>query len=73
MRPLLLSNSTAYGRTFLAHALEPIAEVLGPARRIAFVPFAPADHDACTDQARTALAPLDTDVVGVHTTDPGGK
>ncbi len=71
MNLLLLSNSTAPGRTYLAHATDAIAELTaGREPRVAFVPYALADHDACTAQVAGALAGLGLEVVGVHTGDP---
>ena len=40
MRALLLSNSTSPGHPYLAHARDWIAEAIGDARRVAFVPYA---------------------------------
>src|SRR4051812_7193384 len=40
---LLLSNSTAPGGTFLAHALDLIAEMVPPRSRLLFVPYASGD------------------------------
>jgi dipeptidase E len=70
MELLLLSNSTAPGRGYLEHARDAIAEVFTGASRIGFVPFALADHDAYTAQARRGLSFLDAEVVGLHE-DPG--
>lgn len=47
-RLLLLSNSTNFGSGYLDHAMEAVLRFLGPARRLAFVPF------ALQDQARYA-------------------
>ncbi|WP_372347424.1 Type 1 glutamine amidotransferase-like domain-containing protein [Streptomyces sp. KL116D] len=43
---LLLSNSTQYGRGYLEHALDTVTGFLPPQARLAFVPYALADHDA---------------------------
>jgi dipeptidase E len=43
-RLLLLSNSTNFGAGYLDHAMGAIRALLGPARRLAFVPFALRDH-----------------------------
>ncbi|TDE94322.1 dipeptidase PepE [Occultella glacieicola] len=66
MELLLLSNSTAPGRAYLEHAREAIAETFAGVERVGFVPFALADHDAYTAQARRGLAFLDVEVVGLH-------
>ncbi|MFN0152249.1 MAG: dipeptidase PepE [bacterium] len=52
MRLLLLSNSTNFGSGYLDHAMSAIRDFLGPARRIAFVPFALQNRDAYTAKAR---------------------
>jgi dipeptidase E len=70
MRLLLLSNSTAPGKEYLAHALDALAEILTGVRRLVFVPFALADHDTYTARAAEALTPLGIDVVGAHQDDP---
>ncbi|NJQ07122.1 dipeptidase PepE [Streptomyces lonarensis] len=66
MRLLLLSNSTAPGHGYLDHAREEIADFLAGARRLAFVPYAGADHDGYTAQVSRALTPLGVEVTGVH-------
>ncbi|MEU5722506.1 dipeptidase PepE [Micromonospora sp. NPDC047738] len=63
---LLLSNSTAPGRTYLEHACEAILETLDGLRSIVFVPFALADHDAYTKTVRGAMEPLGITVRGAH-------
>jgi dipeptidase E len=68
MRLLLLSNSTAPGRKYLEHARDALADALTGVRRLLFVPFALADHDAYTAAVADALAPLE--VVGAHRGDP---
>jgi dipeptidase E len=70
MRLLLLSNSTAPGRKYLEHALDALADALTAVRRLLFVPYALADHDAYTAQVDEALSPLGVDVVGAHQGDP---
>lgn len=44
VRLLLLSNSTTFGATYLGHAREPIRDLFGKVKRIAFVPYALADQ-----------------------------
>ncbi|MEV6261988.1 dipeptidase PepE [Streptomyces sp. NPDC051784] len=71
MNLLLLSNSTQYGRGYLEHALETVTAFLPPRARLAFVPYALADHDTYTARVRTALEPSGITVRGVHEdTDP---
>lgn len=68
MNLLLLSNSRNPGSAYLAHALDAIAETVGPARRAWFVPFAgvTVGWDAYTDNVRAALAPLGITIVSAH-------
>lgn len=54
---LLLSNSKNYGGEFLAHALEPISELVGDHDPV-FVPFALADHASYGAIIQKALSPL---------------
>jgi dipeptidase E len=63
---LLLSNSTAPGRTYLEHARDAILQALDGRRSIVFVPFALADHDGYTDTVRRAMEPLGITVRGAH-------
>ena len=55
---LLLSNSTAPGRAFLAHALETIAEVLQGRRSLLFIALASGDPDRYTQLMRDSLAQI---------------
>ncbi|HKS44337.1 MAG TPA: dipeptidase PepE [Amycolatopsis sp.] len=70
MRLLLLSNSTAPGKRYLEHAMDMLAETLAGVRRLVFVPFALAGHDAYTAQVARVLEPLGVDVAGAHESDP---
>ncbi|MFE9361370.1 dipeptidase PepE [Streptomyces sp. NPDC006978] len=71
MNLLLLSNSTQYGCGYLEHALDTVTAFLPPEARVAFVPYALADHDAYTARVRAALEPSGIRVRGVHeNTDP---
>jgi dipeptidase E len=63
---LLLSSSAMFGRGYLEHALEAIAEFLGHERLVHFAPFALADHAAYTARVQAALAALGVSVVGLH-------
>jgi dipeptidase E len=56
MRLLLLSNSTNFGEKYLDHAMAEIRTFLGPVKRLTFVPFALADHEAYTAKARERFA-----------------
>ena len=66
---LLLSNSTSPGQPYLAHARDWIAEAVGDARQVAFVPYAAVtfSYDEYTDRVRDALDGLGLDITGVHT------
>ncbi|MFV0452255.1 MAG: dipeptidase PepE [Propioniciclava sp.] len=66
MRLLLLSNSTAPGRGYLEHAVEALDWALTGVRRVAFVPFALADHAGYTATVVRALVPYGVQVVGLH-------
>ncbi|WP_420033407.1 dipeptidase PepE [Streptomyces sp. cg28] len=66
MNLLLLSNSTQYGQGYLAHALDTVTGFLPARARLAFVPYALADHDAYTAKVRGALEGAGIDVRGVH-------
>lgn len=66
MHLLLLSNSTQYGRGYLEHALDTVTAFLPARARLAFVPYALADHDTYTARVRGALEPAGIAVHGVH-------
>ena len=65
MRLLLLSNSTNFGRGYLDHAIDEIRGFFGPAKRVAFVPFALFDQDGYTAKARQRLSAEGIEVTGV--------
>jgi dipeptidase E len=67
LRLLLISNSTMHGGTYLGHCAAAIRDFLGQGRkRVLFVPYALADHDAYTAKAAAAFAALGHDLVGAH-------
>ncbi|MFJ2018633.1 MULTISPECIES: dipeptidase PepE [Streptomyces] len=66
MNLLLLSNSTQYGRGYLEHALDTVTAFLPARARLAFVPYALADHDGYTAKVRAALTGAGIEVHGVH-------
>jgi len=68
---LLLGNSTNHGSGYLDHAMPAVREFLGPARRLAFVPFALKDQAGYTARARERFAREGIEVVGI-TADPAG-
>ena len=55
-RLLLMSNSTNHGQGYLDHAMPAIRALLGPVRRLLFVPFALHDRAAYALKARTRFA-----------------
>jgi dipeptidase E len=65
MRLMLLSNSTNFGEKYLDHAMADIREFLGPVKRLTFVPFALADHEAYTAKARERFAREGIEVSGL--------
>ena len=71
MRALLLSNSTSPGHPYLAHARDWIAEAVGDARRVAFVPYAAVtfSYDEYVRRVREGLDGLGLEINGVHAAD----
>jgi dipeptidase E len=65
LRLLLLSNSTNHGRGYLEHAWPTVQGFFTGARRIAFVPFALADHAAYLAKARVPFAGVGIEVLGL--------
>jgi dipeptidase E len=65
-RLLLISSSVVHGSGYLDHAADEIADVLGSARRVAFVPFALLDRDGHARKARERLARMGREVVSIH-------
>jgi dipeptidase E len=57
-RLLLISNSTNHGQGYLDHCLAEIDDLLGPARRLVFVPFALADHQGYGAKVAQRLADI---------------
>jgi dipeptidase E len=66
VRLLLLSNSTAPGRGFLEHALEPISEAVGGGRRLLFFAQASFDPDGYSEVMQAAVGQLDLQVLPAH-------
>ena len=64
-RLLLLSNSTNHDAGYLDHAWPAIRDFFGPARRLAFVPFALFDRAAYVAKVRARFAPEGFEVTGV--------
>lgn len=63
---LLISNSTNPGGGYLDHCADAIREHFAKCRRIAFVPYALADHDAYARQAEQRFEKLGLSLVTVH-------
>jgi dipeptidase E len=72
MNLLLLSNSTNHGAGYLDHAIAEVKALFGDGRRIAFVPFALADHEAYTAKVAARFAKEGIEVDGV-TPDADGR
>lgn len=70
-RLLLLSNSSNYGTGYLDHAMDAVREFLGPARRVAFVPFALQNQAAYTAKVRARFEREGVEVLGL-TADAAG-
>jgi len=62
LRAILLSNSTCHGRAYLDHAIDEIAEFLGGAKRVAFVPFALNDHTSYGAKVKDRLRGIGVEV-----------
>ena len=62
----LLSSSSVHGYAPLAHALPALAEIVGSAPSILFVPFAVANHDSYTARTQASVDALGVPVVGLH-------
>jgi dipeptidase E len=73
-RLLLISNSTQHGGGYLEHCAAEIQDFLGSAvRRVAFVPYALADHDGYAGRVRERFAAMGYEVEPVHAaTAPAG-
>jgi dipeptidase E len=65
-RLLLISTSTVYGTGYLEHARAELLDVLGPRRRVAFIPYALRDHDAYAAKARAAFGEMGCTLRSVH-------
>jgi dipeptidase E len=64
---LLLSNSSVFGRGYLEHAHDAIAEFLGDRKTVHFAPYALADHEAYSGRAGAVFSGFGASVVGLHT------
>ena len=72
-RLLLLSNSTNHGQGYLDHAMPAVRDLLGPVRRVLFVPFALRDHAAYAAKARARFAAEGVEVDALTADAHGGR
>src|ERR1700719_1267725 len=66
LRILLVSNSTLHGRGYLDHVEDEIRDLLGPARRVLFFPYALHDRDGYAEKARERFAAMGYQVTSAH-------
>lgn len=66
MNILLISNSTLYGRGYLDHAEPEIRDLLGPAKRVLFFPFALHDRAGYAAKARERFAAMNYALASAH-------
>jgi dipeptidase E len=69
VRLLLNSSSNVHGYGYLDHAEPELRPFLAGVRRVAFVPFAAADHDAYIAKVRARLALMELEVIGFEDLD----
>ncbi len=65
-RVLLISNSTLFGGGYLDHAESEIRDFLGPAKGLAFVPFAVYERGKYTAQARSRFERMGCELTSLH-------
>jgi len=63
---LLVSTSTVHGTGYLEHCAGEARALFAGAQRIAFVPWALADRDSYADNAASAFAQWDLELLSVH-------
>ncbi len=63
---LLLSSSTIYGRGYLDHAERDIRDIIGPAARVLFVPYALRDRDSYAAQVRIRFEAMGYALDSIH-------
>lgn len=66
VRLLLISNSTMHGGGYLSHCKGEIGDFLGDGKRVAFVPYALADHDGYEAKAIEAFGAMGHELESVH-------
>src|SRR5258708_4512850 len=72
-RLLLISNSTLHGSGYLDHAETELRDVLGPIKRVLFVPYALFDRDAYAASAKTRFAAMGYELDSIHQAADAGK
>lgn len=55
-----------FGRAYLEHARDAVADLFAGVRRVHFAPYALAEHAGYTARVQAALGPLGISVVGLH-------
>jgi dipeptidase E len=65
-RLLLISNSTQHGRDYLDHAESQIRGLLGPRKRVLFVPYALHDRDGYEEIAGRRFAAMGYQLDSIH-------
>ncbi len=65
-RLLLVSTSTTYGTGYLDHCEDEVRNLLGPVRRLVFVPYALFHYDAYTAKARERFGRMGYELTSVH-------
>ena len=63
---LLISTSTVHGTPYLEHAFGPLADFLGPVRRVLFIPYALQDRAGYAAKARAAFASIGCGLDSIH-------
>src|SRR5688572_22859174 len=63
---LLFSSTSVHGYPPLGHAMDTMAEIVGSAKALHFVPFAIVEHELYTARVQEILAPIGVSVIGLH-------
>lgn len=63
---LLVSTSSTWGEGYLVHCEDAVRSLFSGVERVAFVPWALADHEGYAAKARERFAELEIDLVSVH-------
>jgi dipeptidase E len=65
-RLLLISTSTVHGTAYLEHAFAELRALLGPCRRVLFIPYALKDRGAYAAKARAAFESIGYGLDSIH-------